>query len=678
MNICRILLISLSWICNSAFGQEQILDTLMHHLRNGNEIEWENFSKLPAQPQLAFRFSSEKNTTEYTISLRQFDVKQNWRLQLNNQSLGLLVVDGNDMRTYFRIPAGLLAQGSNELKIIPVTQTIDEIEVGEIVIHARPIEYVLNDAQLEIEIREDRSNELIPARITITDALGRLQTTGNKSNNDLAVRPGMIYSGSGRVLLKLPAGNYTVFAGRGFEYGIDSFRFAIKRGQKLKRICRLRKEVNTEGWVSCDTHIHTLEHSGHGDASDNERALTLAGEGIELAVITEHNLVSDLSSVAKKLKLDKYFTSIPGDEVTTPVGHFNYFPLGIHDSIPNPKVNNWETLGNSFDERNNRIIILNHGRDLHNGFRPFDEKRHISVAGLNLDKWRLPANAMEVVNSGALLSNPMQLFLDWFGMMNRGFQLSPAGASDSHDVARYIVGQARTYIVEPDNSAGAININEAVSNFRKGKVMVSFGLLPGIIVNKKYGPGDLVTNRDKIEIEMNVQGPSWIKADKVTLFANGIKIRESFIQNKNVAGTKWKGSWKLAKQKQDVFLVAIAEGAQQSLPFWPIVKPFQPTSPSWSPYVIGCTGAVWIDYDGDGKPTPAIEYAEKIVKQFRTQLPELIKQLNRYDQSVATQAAALLYESSIDLSSPVFTNALKLAKDSTRQGIQKFIQAIMH
>ena len=44
-----------------------------------------------------------------------------------------------------------------------------------------------------------------------------------------------------------------------------------------------------------DTHIHTLELSGHGDASVVERALTLAGEGIELAIATEHNRVADYS-----------------------------------------------------------------------------------------------------------------------------------------------------------------------------------------------------------------------------------------------------------------------------------------------------------------------------------------------------------------------------------------------
>ncbi|HYJ38779.1 MAG TPA: hypothetical protein VEV87_09185, partial [Chitinophagaceae bacterium] len=340
------------------------------------------------------------------------------------------------------------------------------------------------------------------------------------------------------------------------------------------------------------------------------------------------------------------------------------------------KVKDWDGISQSINPTSHKVAILNHGRDIHNGFRPFDEGRHIAIAGLNLDRWRLPANGMEVVNSGALLNDRMRLFLDWFGMLNRGISLTPVGASDSHDVGRYLVGQARTYIRATDNHPGNININEAISNFTKGNVMVSFGLLPEIKVNKEFGPGDLVSPRNEINIEVKVSGPSWINADSVTLFANGIKIHASAIKNKSAAGVKWKGNWNLRKQRQDIFLVAIAEGRQRNLPFWPIVKPYQPTNTSWSPYAIGCTGAVWIDADSDGKFTSAYEYASRLVVQFSNRMDSLIIKLNIYDETVAIQAAAILYESGIDLRHPNFQAALKMASNSTAGGINKFIEGL--
>ena len=109
-----------------------------------------------------------------------------------------------------------------------------------------------------------------------------------------------------------------------------------------------------------------------------------------------------------------------------------------------------------------------------------------------LTSGRLPANAMETVNSGALQENAMRLFYDWFGLLNRGIDLTPVGSSDSHDVSRYLIGQARTYIKANDSDPGRINTREALDNFRQGRVMVSFGLLAKIIVNKKSGPGELV------------------------------------------------------------------------------------------------------------------------------------------------------------------------------------------
>jgi hypothetical protein len=486
----------------------------------------------------------------------------------------------------------------------------------------------------------------------------------------------MIYTASGRMSIQLPAGQYTFYAGRGFEYNIDSFQVTLKNGQRIQRIFKLRKEVNTDGWVSCDTHLHTLTRSGHGDASEKERAISIAGEGIELPVITEHNLISDFSSISKELKLDRFYTVIQGNEVTTGVGHFNFFPLNKEDPITYFKVKNWAALDTVLINRKNKIVVLNHGRDVHMSFRPFDPKRHISIAGKNLDNWILPADAMEVVNSGALLSSWQLLIDDWFGLMNHGMNITPVGSSDSHDVGRYLVGQARTYVRENDDDPGNISIIDAIQQLKAGKVMVSFGLMADIKVNHQYGAGEISPVAQTNRIDVQVMGPSWINADSVTLYANGIRIHKDGIRNKKAGGVKWTGSWHIEKQKQDVFLVAVADGDQKSLPYWPIVKPFQPTSREWNPYVIGCSGAVWIDMDGDGKPTSAYEYARRIVDKYSRNLNELVKQLNQYDGSVTVQAMVLLKERGNVLNSAAFSKAKRLANERTRVAMGMVLQQL--
>jgi hypothetical protein len=57
----------------------------------------------------------------------------------------------------------------------------------------------------------------------------------------------------------------------------------------------------------------------------------------------------------------------------------------------------------------------------------------------------------------------MRLYHNWFGLLNRGKMLTPVGASDSHEVSRFIVGQARTYIRSTSTRPGKIDVDEAVA-----------------------------------------------------------------------------------------------------------------------------------------------------------------------------------------------------------------------
>ena len=80
-----------------------------------------------------------------------------------------------------------------------------------------------------------------------------------------------------------------LYASRGFEYGVHRQSLVVRRGDSLKIECSLEREVDTRGWIAADTHIHTRTFSGHGDATLEETMLSIAGEGIELAVATDHN-----------------------------------------------------------------------------------------------------------------------------------------------------------------------------------------------------------------------------------------------------------------------------------------------------------------------------------------------------------------------------------------------------
>ena len=151
---------------------------------------------------------------------------------------------------------------------------------------------------VQVRVQDAGTGEPLPCRLTVVDEQGGLAVMSPVKQPGLAYRPGVIYTGSGEAAFTLQPGRYTLYATRGLEYGLGKRVF--EAGGKVTRIdLKLPREVDTRGYIAVDTHIHTLTYSGHGDATIEERMATIAGEGIELAVATDHNHHIDYAPVAR-------------------------------------------------------------------------------------------------------------------------------------------------------------------------------------------------------------------------------------------------------------------------------------------------------------------------------------------------------------------------------------------
>ncbi len=688
MSVIRVLgLFALSaqllWMDDAA-AQRQVIEPKLLHLRSGVEREWSEFPETSHSQRLDATFASTKNATEQTLFVRQQDVKQAWNVLLNGKKLGALTVDENDMVVTFALPASGLVEGGNSLRIEPVVggkAVSDDIRVGEIEIASRPVREALREATLDVIVFDAHAKSPLPCRITVLNDRGAMQSFGAESNDHLAVRPGMAFTSTGRATLGVPAGRYTILAGRGFEYSLARTEVTVAARETLETRLQIWREVPTKGYVACDTHVHTLTHSGHGDATIEERMITLAGEGIELPIATDHNKHIDVEEIAVKLGVRRYFTPVMGNEVTTPRGHFNIFPIAVGAGVVDHKQTDWKLLFDNIQQTPGvKVAILNHARDLHSGVRPFGPQHFNAVAGENLDDWPLRFNAMEVVNSGATQSDPLRLFHDWMGLLNRGLNVTPVGSSDSHDVGRHFVGQGRTYIRCDDRDVGQLNVDEAISHFVQGRVMVSYGLLAEITVNDKYHSGDTAATGDEdVQIDVRVLGPHWSRASQIQLFANGLRIREATIPESPDAtlplGVKWRGGWTIPKPRHDVHLVAIATGPGIDGLYWKTAKPYQPLSSDWEARTIGCSGAVWLDVNGDGRRTSARDYAERLVAAAKNDWAKLILSLANYDEAAAAQTAHLVRASGTSLQSEPLVAALKSGTTATQSGFHAYAEA---
>jgi hypothetical protein len=663
----------------SATGAEtaRVLDATRYHLGTPGFPEWQEFAgKTPHGRRLDVKFAAEANAAEQALFIRQRDVKQRWQVQLNGRKIGDLVTVETELVNGFVVPAGALKAGENTLSIVPPTAT-DDIVVGEITLEPRPLKESLARATMTVTVTDAETRSGLPCRITVVDPAGALMPLQPPARSDtnaalaMAVRNGVIYTREGLANVGVLPGKYTIYASRGFEYSVSTQTVAVAAGEHRKVTLQIRREVPTPGWVACDTHIHTLTHSGHGDATVDERMLTIAGEGIELPVATDHNHHTDYSEAASRTRLQSHFTPVIGNEVTTKIGHFNAFPVHRDGAVPDFKALDWATLIQGMRATPGvQVITLNHPRDLH-GLIPLSATNFNPVTGEHLRSVDFGVDALEVITSGAMQSDIHLLYRDWFALLNRGYKVAAVGSSDTHDVSRFILGQGRTYVKSDDRNPAAINIDEVCKGFRSGKVLVSLGLLTQMTVNGKFEVGDLATGLGpELTVTVSVSGPSWVTADRLELYANGVKIRDEPLAPKQGV-EKANVTWKISRPSHDVHLVAIATGPGTRAPFWEIPRPYQPSSPVFESRVIGSTNPIWVDGDGDGKFSPARLYAQVLVKRVGLEPGPLVAALANYDEAVAVQAARVCQDNGRDIRSAEYAKAFQSGTDAVKNAFQR-------
>ncbi|MCC9599539.1 CehA/McbA family metallohydrolase [Stieleria sp. JC731] len=674
--VCKIIVL-VGMLGTESLAQEtsslQVIDSDRHHRRTGSQQEWLRFPVDCEGDRLAVEFDGEANETVQTLLIRQSDVRQVWKVLLNGTEIGRLQQDENDLCSIFKVDKGRLVDGKNLLSIEGQGEQTDDVLIGPVRLSKSSPEIYQTEASVNVVVRDAAQKEAVPCRLTIVDQDNCLVPVHVDNGHGIAVRTGVVYTGSGQAKVDLPAGRYRLFASRGFEYERDAVDIEIQKGNESDVEMAIDRQVDTEGWVACDTHIHTLTHSGHGDSSIQERVVTIAGEGIELAIATEHNKQIEYRETAKEQGVDRYFTPVIGNEVTTRFGHFNAFPFNAGVQPPNYREENWDVLIPAiFQSPEVAVVILNHGRDLHAGYRPFGPQHFNSAAGESLKGRKFLFNAMETINSGAQQTDQLQLFRDWMALTNRGHRITPIGSSDSHDVNRYIVGQGRTYVRVADAIPGSIDVRSASEQIRDGHVIVSAGLFVDASISDEFGPGDLGTiNEARVKIQYSVRCPNWIEAKQVLLYQNGLKIAEADVADRE----SMNGFFEIDNPGKDAFYTVLAIGPGTRHPAWPMAQPYQADGPAWDPINFSFTGAIRVDFDGDEKFQSAYDYAEVLVKEAGGDLGTLLSRLKDFDESVSVQAASLWNERHTSIGDQEVQQRVSEAASEVKSGFTRYWNA---
>ena len=607
----------------------QVIDARYHHLGDSIVTTWKEANSQPEGIRLDLPFEAKAQTRETILSIKHRDIDGKWDLVLNGKTVAQLKRESALRKFYYSIPPNLLRDGTNLLSIISRSPT-DDISVGDIQYFDQPLAKVLRLGRIHVTVRDAQNKELLPTRLTVLGSGKKLVDIFEATQASLAVRSGLVYTATGEAEFSVPAGSYTVVATRGMEWSRAEVVCEVGESKKSEVVLQLRREVDTKGFIASDTHIHTFTFSGHGDSTVPERMVTIAAEGVELAISTDHNHHTDYQPEQQKLGLNNYFTPMTGNEVTTKNGHFNAFPLSPKEPIPNHKETNWVKLAADIRSHGAKVIIFNHPRWPNPKENPLTHVQFNQASGDRTGNVPIPVDGFEIANSTSLQKDPLLLFRDWFALLNHGEMIKAIGSSDSHTVGDP-VGQGRTYVRSSTDDPTRIDSDEMIRNFQQGRTSISLGLFSEVIVDGQFGPGDIASGTKPMQVRFRVASPAWITPRRALVFMNGQLVAEKLVQSKFGQATDEWLSFKITKPRHDSHLVCIALGDGIKDESWK----------TYADYTLAATNPVWIDADGDGKFTTPRETARLLLRSSKQTLDSLKQIAQNEDGGLAVQAMSL-------------------------------------
>jgi hypothetical protein len=334
----------------------------------------------------------------------------------------------------------------------------------------------------------------------------------------------------------IPPGHYHVMVTRGFEYTMEEQDVRVAAGQTVSVETLLARAVDTTGWLAADLHVHAAP-SSDAPSPLPERVLTLAASGVEVAVATDHNAVTDYSSAILERGLGRWLASIPGDEVTTrgvPLGHFNVFPLAPGaEPIPFDHATPAAVLSASRAAAPGSrpgVVQLNHPRIGSIGYFELLRFDPRDVAG-----WRSRSalaetafDAIEVFNGDhyAELDEVERVMHDWYALLDAGVHITATGNSDSHKVTYHECGVPRNLVLVGDDDPAHFDASHEarfVDAVRAGHVVVSSGPFVRLDVGG-HGVGDSAPAGAE-EVHVTVDAPPWVDVSRVEIVKRGETLK---------------------------------------------------------------------------------------------------------------------------------------------------------
>jgi predicted metal-dependent phosphoesterase TrpH len=487
--------------------------------------------------------------------------------------------------------------------------------------------------KVKVKIVNSR-NEFVPGKVTFI-GLSPTETPYFRPENP--VKSGRAWESSKNSCfpqekgkeVKLPVGTYLISASRGPEYSMDKKVVEILQNEQQELIFSIDRVLKTPNLISIDPHMHT--HNSDGYMPIPERIKSVVAEGVDVAVATDHNYITDYYPVLKKLGLNKYLAVIKGNEITVSgLIHYNAYALKHRPAEEGngaiyPVAEESSPLFEASRKKDpGAILQVNHPRSGRLGY--FNTYQlDLESAAFAREHFDTSFDVLEVMNGPILHSSNLWVIKDWLHLLNRGYYFPLVASSDSHSIDRDEPGYCRTYVMYEGEEGDNLNWEALAIAIKKGRSFASNGPLVEFKVNGKYHSGDFFTATEgKAEVWIKVQSAPWVAVDEVRLIVNG--ERKIILPVKAAKEDIQKFAEQISlKLKKDSYIAVEVLGKKSLYPILQRRSSEGLFEDATLPYAL--TNPVFIDVDGNGKFDPPLPGKIKL----RPDLPEPIKYIERYE-----------------------------------------------
>jgi hypothetical protein len=382
--------------------------------------------------------------------------------------------------------------------------------------------------------------------------------------------------------LHMRPGTYQVFGSRGIEYGTQTREVTVAAGQTVSLTMVLPRVLDTAGWLSADMHIHSINSIDAAMPLDR-RVRSLAAEGVEIAISTDHNFITDFGPTIDALDLRRFMTSFVGLELTTlEAGHFNGYPLkyqpgpvgkGAFGWSQKPPAELWAELrALGAEGSGNTIVQVNHARDSILGYFSQFNRNGLSAQANRpgvFDRFTSPTGpafidqdgkstysedfeALEIVNgklfneirhfrtpaalppgpvpadvpaTGAIVMDDNDVAFpgvvdDWFNLLNLGKRYIGVGTSDTHS-GDDEAGYFRTMGRFGTDDPRDIRPLDFVNGLRSREIVATNGPMLTMSVDGGRLGQTLTGKSGPVTVSLRLAAAPWVGVAHVNLIRNG-------------------------------------------------------------------------------------------------------------------------------------------------------------